>query len=50
MDRTVKQRILGCLKGIATGDAIGKQTLQRAPHPQSFVARVTAGIVLGGMW
>jgi ADP-ribosylglycohydrolase len=26
MDRTVKQRILACLKGIATGDAIGKQT------------------------
>ena len=22
----VKERILGCLKGIATGDAIGKQT------------------------
>jgi ADP-ribosylglycohydrolase len=26
MNRSVKQRILGCLKGIATGDAIGKQT------------------------
>ena len=26
MDRTEKQRILACLKGIATGDAIGKQT------------------------
>jgi ADP-ribosylglycohydrolase len=26
MDRTVEPRILGCLKGIATGDAIGKQT------------------------
>ncbi len=26
MDRTVKQRILACLKGIATGDAVGKQT------------------------
>src|SRR5258705_10359334 len=26
MDRTVKQRILACLKGMATGDAIGKQT------------------------
>jgi ADP-ribosylglycohydrolase len=26
MDRTVKRRILGSLKGIATGDAIGKQT------------------------
>src|SRR5688572_16236953 len=26
MNRTPKQRILGCLKGIATGDAIGKQT------------------------
>jgi ADP-ribosylglycohydrolase len=26
MDRTVKERILGCVKGIATGDAIGKQT------------------------
>jgi ADP-ribosylglycohydrolase len=26
MDRTAGERILGCLKGIATGDAIGKQT------------------------
>ena len=26
MDRTAQQRILACLKGIATGDAIGKQT------------------------
>jgi ADP-ribosylglycohydrolase len=26
MNRTPKQRILACLKGIATGDAIGKQT------------------------
>lgn len=26
MDRSVEQRILACLKGIATGDAIGKQT------------------------
>jgi ADP-ribosylglycohydrolase len=26
MDRTVKDRLLACLKGIATGDAIGKQT------------------------
>jgi ADP-ribosylglycohydrolase len=26
MDRTVKQRIVACLNGIATGDAIGKQT------------------------
>jgi ADP-ribosylglycohydrolase len=26
MDRTIKQRILACIKGIATGDAIGKQT------------------------
>ena len=26
MDRTIKRRILGCLMGIATGDAIGKQT------------------------
>ena len=26
MDRKLKQRILGCLKGIATGDAIGMQT------------------------
>jgi len=26
MSRSVEQRILGCLKGIATGDAIGKQT------------------------
>jgi ADP-ribosylglycohydrolase len=26
MNRTVERRILGCLKGIATGDAIGKQT------------------------
>ena len=26
MDRTAKQRILSCLKGIAAGDAIGKQT------------------------
>lgn len=26
MDRTDRQRILACLKGIATGDAIGKQT------------------------
>lgn len=26
MDRTIKRRILACLKGIATGDAIGKQT------------------------
>ena len=25
MDRTVKDRLLACLKGIATGDAIGKQ-------------------------
>src|SRR5215211_215786 len=26
MEATVADRILGCLKGIATGDAIGKQT------------------------
>jgi ADP-ribosylglycohydrolase len=26
LERSVKQRILGCLKGIATGDAVGKQT------------------------
>lgn len=26
MDRAVKERIIACLKGIATGDAIGKQT------------------------
>jgi ADP-ribosylglycohydrolase len=26
MNRSLKQRILACLKGIATGDAIGKQT------------------------
>jgi ADP-ribosylglycohydrolase len=26
MDRTAGERILACLKGIATGDAIGKQT------------------------
>ena len=26
MNRSVKQRILACLKGIATGDAVGKQT------------------------
>jgi len=26
MDRTARERILACLKGIATGDAIGKQT------------------------
>ena len=26
MDRSVQQRIFACLKGIATGDAIGKQT------------------------
>ena len=26
MNRSLEQRILGCLKGIATGDAIGKQT------------------------
>lgn len=26
MDRTVKGRVFACLKGIATGDAIGKQT------------------------
>jgi len=26
MTVTVADRILGCLKGIATGDAIGKQT------------------------
>ncbi|PYR92240.1 MAG: hypothetical protein DMF84_14110 [Acidobacteria bacterium] len=26
MDRTVKRRILACLKGIAIGDAVGKQT------------------------
>lgn len=26
MDGTVKERILACLKGIATGDALGKQT------------------------
>jgi ADP-ribosylglycohydrolase len=26
MDRSVEQRVLACLKGIATGDAIGKQT------------------------
>ena len=26
MDRLVNDRILACLKGIATGDAIGKQT------------------------
>ena len=26
MDRAVKDRISACLKGIATGDAIGKQT------------------------
>ena len=26
MSRSVTQRVLGCLKGIATGDAIGKQT------------------------
>ena len=26
MNSTVKQRILACLKGIATGDAVGKQT------------------------
>jgi ADP-ribosylglycohydrolase len=26
MDRTVKERIFACLKGLATGDAVGKQT------------------------
>jgi ADP-ribosylglycohydrolase len=26
MDRTLERRVLACLKGIATGDAIGKQT------------------------
>lgn len=32
MDRTVKERILACLKGIATGDAVGKQTETLSPE------------------